>query len=709
MINDISDYCRSCQTCALSKSQPGKPHGKLKTMPVPTYPWQYIGVDFVGPLPESTNRTGGYDMICVVIDQLTSMVHAIPSKQTYRATDIAELMFENVYRLHGLPERIVSDRDSLFTSKFWKRLHHLLGTELRMSSAFHPQTDGATERANRTLTQMIRQCVGPNQKDWVTKLPAIEFAINSARSSTTGFSPFQLNYGRNPSPMIWRGQDEFPGVRQFAEQMKLAIMSAHDSIIAARVVNTVQANRKRAIVDYSVGDLVYLSTKNISLPKGRARKLAPKFLGPFAITKVLKEGATYQLDLSEELLKRGINRSFHASLLKPHVPNDDRRFPGRLPSQLPGFSEKSDEWIVDAIVSHHGKGTRSEFEIQWKAGDRTWAPYREVAHLIAMDRYCELMGVENPSDLPAAYPKREMLASISVHAVRLGEKAYIRPGLTLRETHPTTPIMAVHLSYEEWEECDHYERRLSRHRREGSPHPGPPPPRFEEYREAVGLDRGPTSHSRESNARYAPDLGAIPPAPHNAVTVTPEVLTSFFDAQYRMASLAVRHGTTYAPRPVIPYPSFYRSYRAKRYRPGRGGYRRGRGSARDGRFGPGRGLRAESERRDDPPPTPVPDTNITTTVPDINLTTAVSDATTAFRNSVAELFAEFMEPGPSSLVTSTPAQSIDSISTELVSADLTESLNGLNFDPDNLQVEGDGNVDMEGANDKGKWKDTNSK
>ena len=123
MIKDISDYCRSCRTCAVSKPQSGKPHGKLKTMPVPTHPWQYIGVDFVGPLPESTNRTGGYDMICVVIDLLTSMVHLMPTKQTYRATDIAELMFEAIYKLHGLPERIISDRDSLFTSKFWKRLH----------------------------------------------------------------------------------------------------------------------------------------------------------------------------------------------------------------------------------------------------------------------------------------------------------------------------------------------------------------------------------------------------------------------------------------------------------------------------------------------------------------------------------------------------------------------------------------------------------
>ena len=190
MIDDISEYCRSCQTCAVSKPQNGKPKGKLKTMPVPTYPWQYIGVDFVGPLPESTNHTGRYNMICVVIDILSSMVHIVPTKQTYRATDIAELMFECIYKLHGILERIISDRDLLFTLHFWKRFHRLVGTELRMSSAFHPQTDGVTERANRTITQIIRQCVSPNQNDWVSKLPAVEFAINSARSSTTGFSPF---------------------------------------------------------------------------------------------------------------------------------------------------------------------------------------------------------------------------------------------------------------------------------------------------------------------------------------------------------------------------------------------------------------------------------------------------------------------------------------------------------------------------------------
>ena len=203
--------------------------------------------------------------------------------------------------------------------------------------------------------------------------------------------------------MIWKGEEVYPGVREFAENMKEAIMSAHDAIIASRVQQTVQANKKRRPATFQEGDLVYLSTKNISMPKGRARKLAPKYLGPFPITKVIKEGATYQLGLSDELTKRGVNRAFHASLLRPHVPNDDRRFPGRLPIQIPGFREKPEEWIVDRIVTHHGKGLGSEFLIHWKAGDKTWASYREVAHLNALDRYCELMGVKGVSELLSNY------------------------------------------------------------------------------------------------------------------------------------------------------------------------------------------------------------------------------------------------------------------------------------------------------------------
>ncbi|KAJ3487529.1 hypothetical protein NLI96_g3480 [Meripilus lineatus] len=370
-------------------------------------PWQYIGIDFVGPLPASTNRLGSFDMICVVIDLLTSMVHLTPTVQTYGASQMAEVIFENVYKLHGLPERIISDRDTLFTSTFWKRLHELLRTELRLSSSYHPQTDGATERANRTMTQMLRQCVRPDQKDWVQKLPAIELAMNTARSDTTGFSPFFLNYGRMPRSLIWEGDSKYPGVQEFAMRMKEAIMSAHDAIISARVQQTKYANKRRRDAPFKEGDLAYLSTKNLKPPKGRARKLVPKYLGPFRISKVIEPGATYKLELPKELKARGINDAFHASLLRPHIPNDDRRFPGRQPHQLPGFGEQPKEWIVDRIVSHSGKGTEAEFEVQWSTGDVTWVPYHDVKHLQAFEEYCEALGIQKIGQLGAKKDKKQ--------------------------------------------------------------------------------------------------------------------------------------------------------------------------------------------------------------------------------------------------------------------------------------------------------------
>lgn len=281
LTDDIHMFCDSCGVCKVSKPSNHAPYGLPNPLEIPNRPWETIGIDFVGPLHPSKNVDRSYDMILVVICHLTSMVHLIPTKQTYKAKDIAEVLFDNVYKLHGMPKNIVSDRDSLFTSIFWNRLNQLTGVELRMSSAYHPQSDGATERANRTMTQMLCQCVGSSQKDWAIRLPAIEFAMNSACSSTTGFAPFMLNNGRMPLSMIWNKDTEFPGVRNFAQKMKDAILTAHDAILEARVKQTRIANRKRKDAPFIEGDLMYLSTKNITLPKGRARKLAPKFVGPY--------------------------------------------------------------------------------------------------------------------------------------------------------------------------------------------------------------------------------------------------------------------------------------------------------------------------------------------------------------------------------------------------------------------------------------------
>jgi hypothetical protein len=400
MVRDIRDFCDSCPTCATGKSSTSSPFGLLKSLPVPTRPWQTIGIDFVGPLPASKTRNGTFDMMAVVIDHLTGMVHIVPTKQTQKAKDIAEIVYDHVYKLHGLPDTIVSDRDSLFSSTFWSHLHKLIGTELRMSSSYHPQTDGATERANRTITQMLRQCVAPNQKDWASKLPGIEFAINSARNDTTGYSPFFLNSGQMPRSFVFNATSEYPGVRVFAQRMKDSILTAHDAILEARVKQTRQANKHRREAPFVLGDLVYLSTKNLSLPKSRARKLVPKYIGPFRITRVIVPGATYALDLPSELRQRGTHNAFHASLLRIHTANDDRRFPGRQLNQIVGFGEAPSEWEVDRIVAHSGSGSDALFKILWKSGDYSWEQYRSIRHLSALAGYYEALGVVGIQSLP---------------------------------------------------------------------------------------------------------------------------------------------------------------------------------------------------------------------------------------------------------------------------------------------------------------------
>jgi len=192
-------------------------------------------MDFIGPLPPSAN---GDNFLWVIIDRLTSLVHLVPIKTSTDATELAHRYIQEIVRLHSVAKSIVSDRDPRFTSKFWAEVNRILGTQLLMSTAFHPQTDGVTERANRTINAILRAVVNPDQSNWVEKIPMVEFAINSSVNKSTGYAPFDLTFGY--IPMLRGLLDKVleavkPGVREFASQARQNLMSAHDSIIAARV------------------------------------------------------------------------------------------------------------------------------------------------------------------------------------------------------------------------------------------------------------------------------------------------------------------------------------------------------------------------------------------------------------------------------------------------------------------------------------------
>src|SRR5215475_5742169 len=226
-----------------------------------------------------------------------------------------------------------------------------------MSTSFHPQTDGATERANRSVGQIFRASIRPDQTDWYSKVPMTEFAINSSINASTGFAPFELNYAYMPA-MIWKIESDIspsPGVRAFAQQALYNIAAAHDAIITSHMFQRHYANAKRheePLIDEN--DLVYLSTKNLNLPKGRSSKLLPKFIGLYCVVQVYKETSNYELELPDELAKRRIHPKFHVSLLRPHHANDDALFPNRTTVDAYDFGTPEDaEWYVGDPSAHY--------------------------------------------------------------------------------------------------------------------------------------------------------------------------------------------------------------------------------------------------------------------------------------------------------------------------------------------------------------------
>ncbi|XP_074299011.1 uncharacterized protein LOC141630013 [Silene latifolia] len=190
---DVQEIVGNCVVCQKAKSTFVK--GLYTPLPVPNQPWSEVSMDFILGLPR-TQR--GKDSIMVVVDRFSKMAHFIPCHKTDDASNVADLYYKEIVRLHGIPLTIVSDRDMKFLSYFWKTLWRLVGIKLLFSTSHHPQTDGQTEVTNRTLGSLLRGLVSKSTKDWDIKLAHAEFAYNRTPSVTTGRAPFEIVYGVNP-------------------------------------------------------------------------------------------------------------------------------------------------------------------------------------------------------------------------------------------------------------------------------------------------------------------------------------------------------------------------------------------------------------------------------------------------------------------------------------------------------------------------------
>ena len=278
MSKDIRTHVKKCDACQRTKPSTQPPAGELQPMPIPSRPWQSIGMDYLMSVPKSKK---GHNAILIVIDRLTKMAHFIPTTDQVTAKETAELFLQNVFRYHGLPDNIVSDRDPRFTSHFWENLHKILGIKLLMSTAEHPQTDGQSEATVKIVQKLIRPFAFQEQ-DWEMLLPSLEFAYNDTQQSTTGQTPFFLNYGHHPKGTYRHADTKNPHAEDHVQYLLRLQEIARDAINDAQMVQARYADKHRTKIPLmKPGDWVLLRRK-----KADKTKFAPIADGPFQILKV---------------------------------------------------------------------------------------------------------------------------------------------------------------------------------------------------------------------------------------------------------------------------------------------------------------------------------------------------------------------------------------------------------------------------------------
>ncbi len=305
------------------------------------------------------------------------MVHVEAINKTITAAQTAYLFHDRVFRYHGVPKDIVSDRDPRFTSKFWVELNRLLNTQLSMSTAMHPQTDGQTERMNGVLEDTLRHFVGPYQTDWDERLAVAEFAMNSAWNQSVQNTPFMLNFGQTPDdPTVAAIRSKHPGVNKFVGQWDVQLKRAKQCLLAAQDRMRAAADKRRQpSPDFQPGDLVLLNIKFFRLQTGLCRKLAPRYVGPFKVLHAVGHKRAYKLELPAHVRMHPV---FHVSALKRyHI------FPGHYqPPPLPVYVDGELEYEVDWIEDTRYEGKRRQYLVHWTgyADESTWEPVSNLAN-----------------------------------------------------------------------------------------------------------------------------------------------------------------------------------------------------------------------------------------------------------------------------------------------------------------------------------------
>ncbi|KAL0539895.1 hypothetical protein IC582_024116 [Cucumis melo] len=319
MKREVAEFVSKCLVCQQVKAPRQKPAGLLQPLSIPEWKWENVSMDFITGLPRTLR---GFTVIWVVVDRLTKSAHFVPGKSTYTASKWAQLYMSEIVRLHGVPVSIVSDRDARFTSKFWKGLQTAMGTRLDFSTAFHPQTDGQTERLNQVLEDMLRACALEFPGSWDSHLHLMEFAYNNSYQATIGMAPFEALYGRCcRSPVCWGevGEQRLMGP-ELVQSTNEAIQKIRSRMHTAQSRQKSYADVRRKGLEFEIGDKVFLKVAPMKgvLRFERRGKLSPRFVGPFEILERIGPVA-YRLALPPSL--SAVHDVFHVSMLRKYVPD----------------------------------------------------------------------------------------------------------------------------------------------------------------------------------------------------------------------------------------------------------------------------------------------------------------------------------------------------------------------------------------------------
>jgi len=366
---DVKNFVACCSICQQAKPDRSKYPGLLQPLLVPTLAWQTISMDFIDGLPKSQGKS----CVMVVVDKFTKYIHFLALAHPFTAISIAKVFFDNIYKLHGLPDSIVSDRDKIFTSTFWQELFKLTQVSLRMSTSYHPQTDGQTERVNQCLETFLRCFVHACPSKWTDWLSSAEFWYNTSAHSAIGCSPFEALYGYTPRSLGLSvpGQTPASDVGAWVQEKQLMNRLLQQHLQRAQHRMKMQADKNRSDRSFSVGDSVYLKLQpyvQSSLAPRANQKLAFKFFGPFSVIgKVgpvayrlkLPPSSTIHDVLHVSQLKKAISADTQVSPLIPDI-DAALQFPEQILSKR--LVSKSVHPVQQALIKWSG----------WPASLATW-------------------------------------------------------------------------------------------------------------------------------------------------------------------------------------------------------------------------------------------------------------------------------------------------------------------------------------------------